>query len=71
MKLARNQIKRRIRPGVWEDAEGELHFILPEILAHLGWPDDEEHRRALTEILKETIQEVDSGAIIVERTGPD
>lgn len=71
MKLARNQIKRRIRPGVWEDAEGGLHFSLPDMLAHYGLPDDEEHRQALTETLVESIREANRDVIIIKRDDPD
>lgn len=43
----------RIAPGIWEDAEGGLHFSIPELLALVDLEDIPENREAVFAIVKE------------------
>jgi hypothetical protein len=53
---------------MWEDAEGNLHFSIPNALKAFGFPDTSEGRKAVAEIFKEAM---DMDAIIVDRPAPD
>ncbi len=38
---------RRLSPGAYVDADGGLHFSIPEMLQELGVPDTEQNREDL------------------------
>jgi hypothetical protein len=55
-----------IVPGVWADADGNLHFSVPELLAIFGWPDDDDHRALLEQTIREVVAKQFPGVPIVE-----
>ena len=42
-KLPRNQMRRRIAPGIWEDMEGNPHISVTELLDMVGLPNTPEN----------------------------
>ena len=59
-------LKERIGPGVWVDQAGALHWSIPELLTHFGWPDDAEHRQWVERVIKEKVLEQWPGTRIVD-----
>ena len=57
--------KGYVAPGIWIDGNDNLHFALPEILAHLNIPDTAENREIVAEIARRITTE--HGASLVER----
>lgn len=57
--------KRYIAPGIWIDGNDNVHFAVPEILAHLNVPDTPENREIVAEIARRITTE--HGAQLVER----
>lgn len=49
---------RRIAPGIWEDAEGHVHWSVPEILAFFDLTDTVENREQVIKTLREVHREV-------------
>jgi len=47
---------KRLGPGIYSEGE-TMHVDILELLEHLGWPDTEESRNELTEIVAECIRE--------------
>jgi hypothetical protein len=49
----KNQNPRKVfGPGVWIDDDGGMHFSVPDLLKHFGWPDDAEHRALVEQGIK-------------------
>lgn len=67
----RNQIKRRILPGLWFDMEDNAHFSIPEILAHLGMPDTPENHVLMRKAINDVIKREQPDAKIINRETPD
>lgn len=49
---------RRIAPGLWQDADGDLHFSVPELLALVELEDTPENRAAVVRSIEESIKTV-------------
>jgi len=71
MSSKRDQLGRRIAPGIWQDVEGNPHFSIPELLALVGLPDTPEHHDRLKASLRELLASEMPEAKIVERDHPD
>lgn len=69
-KLPRNQMKRRIAPGIWEDKDGDIHWSIPELLALVDLPDTAENRQIVTEMLRNMLRKAGS-PVIIDRAKPD
>lgn len=56
MNDGRNKLGKRLGPGIWEDADGHIHWSIPELLAMVDLPDTPENRdeviRMLTALMK-------------------
>lgn len=63
----RDICKRIIAPGVWEDADGNLHFAIPEILAHCDLEDTPENRALATQMAREALLVARPDVLIIER----
>lgn len=63
----RNKLGRRIGPGIWEDADGNPHFSIPELLALVGLDDTPENRERVTAMIRKMVHEQNPEAPIVER----
>lgn len=55
MSEKRNQLKRRIAPGFWEDQEGALHVSIPELCKVAGLEFNEENRKKIVEMLMQEV----------------
>jgi hypothetical protein len=58
---------QRIAPGIWADAAGDLHFSVPELLDHFGWPHDAEHIAMVEHVITESITKQFPGVPIVKQ----
>lgn len=67
----RNKLGKRIAPGIWEDASGNPHFSLPELLALVDLEDNPANRKAVTEMLRDLMKKKCPDAKIVERPTPN
>lgn len=47
---------RRVAPGIWLDANGDVHFSVPELLALVDLADTPENREAVVEMAIETFR---------------
>jgi hypothetical protein len=47
----------RLAPGVYDDNDGGLHLVLPELLAANGYTDTPEHRALIIEAMDSLLQE--------------
>lgn len=56
----------KIAPGIWSDRNGFLHFSVPDLLFHFGWPDDAHHRTLAIETIKRVCEEQFPGKPIVD-----
>jgi hypothetical protein len=61
-------LKRWLAPGAWEDANGNIHFALPDLLKHFGMADSPDNRRHLTRVIREIMEK--EGSSVVERPNP-
>jgi len=68
---ARNQFKRQLAPGIWEDMNGNPHFSLPELLALVGLEDTPEHRAKLAAKIRATIAEANPAKVRERATWND
>ncbi|MGI8996435.1 MAG: hypothetical protein ACR2GW_07150 [Pyrinomonadaceae bacterium] len=48
---------RRLSPGTYVDPEGVLHFVIPEMLAELGFPDTPQNREDLARYASQFLRE--------------
>jgi hypothetical protein len=71
MPAPRNTLKKRLGPGVWEDAEGGVHFSIPEILKFFYCIDTPETRAETEAMLKAEIAKQHPQIKIIIREGPD
>ena len=69
--LPRNQLGKRIAPGIWEDKEGTIHWSLTELMSLFELEDTPENRVRVTDILKRVMLETNPQATIIEREKPD
>lgn len=60
-------VARHIGPGVWEDANGNLHFSLPDILAFTGLPDTPDNQKKLAEMISTMVRKKEQDALIIQR----
>jgi hypothetical protein len=58
---------RRIAPGIWVDAAGDLHFSVPELLALFGWPDTPADRAELETVIREILAEQYPGVPVIHQ----
>ncbi len=70
-KLPRNQMRRRLAPGIWEDMEGNVHWSVTELLEFIEMEDTPANRTAVTEILNKIVRENVPKATIINREKPD
>ncbi len=66
----RNKLGRRIAPGMWEDADGNPHFSLPELLVFFELEDTPENRSIATKNIIEALRRDKPDLTIVERQTP-
>jgi hypothetical protein len=69
--LLRNQMKRRIAPGIWEDMEGGIHWSIPELLAMVGLPNTPENEQHVRAMMVELVRKHAPEQIIIHRAKPD
>jgi hypothetical protein len=65
--LNRNKLGRRIAPGIWEDADGHVHWSIPELLSLVGLDDTPENQQAARRIIEESLRKTDQDVVIVHR----
>lgn len=49
----RNQMAKRIAPGIWEDVDGHVHFSIPELLQLVDLPDTPENQARVLAMAKD------------------
>ncbi len=58
----------RLGAGVWVDDEGHMHFSVPELLEHFGWPHDAEHQAMVRSVIREELERRHGpGVQVIER----
>jgi hypothetical protein len=63
---------KRLGPGVWVDAEGALHFSIPELLEMIGLPATAENQEWAADLVREIIQREAPQAEVIEQSAcPD
>lgn len=67
----RNKLRHIISTGIWEDADGNPHFSLPDLLKMVDLEDTAENRKILTAMLHEVIAEHMPDATIIDRETTD
>ena len=70
-KLPRNQMRRRIAPGIWEDMEGNPHISVTELLDMVGLPNTPENCAAAMKSLNEIVRQQNPNATLINRGKPD
>jgi hypothetical protein len=71
--LTRTQVAQQqqggqyLKPGVWIDRDGGLHFSVPEILKHLGLPDTPADREMATHFIGELLRVQCPAATVIEQ----
>lgn len=66
----RNQLKRRIAVGVWEDMDGNLHLSEDELLDMVDLPKTPENRDELRKLIRMIVSKEVPTATLVERRTP-
>lgn len=51
------------------DRWGGFHFEIPNLLAELGWPDTPAHRAELTQVIRNEIERLVPGSVLIHRPG--
>jgi hypothetical protein len=54
----------RVAPGIWLDADGGVHFSVPELLALVALPNTPANRAIVTEMLTRELAQTGTAAII-------
>lgn len=67
----KNTIAYRLDEGAWVDTDGNLHFSVPDILAHFGVEDTPENRQVMMMQLQDILSKECPHAKIVERETPE
>jgi len=67
----RNNFKRQIAPGIWEDTAGGIHYNVPELLALFDLPDTPEDRARAMASIKDTLSKQVPWTKIIERHSPE
>jgi hypothetical protein len=67
----RDQLSRRIAPGIWEDVQGNPHWSIPELLQLFDLEDTPENRARVTDTIREVLLRKNPHATIVFRERPD
>jgi len=66
-----NQCRKLIKPGIWEDANGHLHYSIPDLLAVAGLENTPENHQAVKEMLVDLLKENGHEAPIIFRKSPN
>lgn len=67
----RNQLRRRIAPGIWEDRAGHIHWSIPELLKMVDLPETPENMAKVRAMLEEQMKTANPGVKIIHRERPD
>ena len=54
-------------PGIWVDRHEALHISVPELLEHFHWPDDDQHRALVLQVVREVFSKQAPHAEIIEQ----
>jgi hypothetical protein len=54
----RDQLSRRIAPGIWEDVQGNPHWSIPELLELMDLEDTPENRARVLDTIREVEREL-------------
>ncbi len=57
----RLKVKETICPGLWVDTNNELHVSITDILDHMGWPHDDEHKTFCEREIQKMIRKLQPG----------
>lgn len=67
----RNQLKRRLAPGFWEDQAGHLHISIPELLDHFDLPDTPENQAEVRRMMENLLHQHCPTTQIIHREQPE
>lgn len=67
----RNQLGKRIAPGIWEDADGCTHFSIPELLALFELEDTPQNHEIVKHNIASMFKEHHPDQAVVFRSSPD
>jgi hypothetical protein len=71
VRTPRDTLKKQWAPGIWEDIEGNIHWSIPDLLAHVGLPNTKENRARAKETLERMIAQHQGRAIYREHPDPE
>lgn len=71
MNEGRNKLMKRHGPGIWEDADGHIHWSIPELLAMVELPDTPENRESVKQMLLDMMKKGAPNAQIIFRQTPE
>lgn len=71
MNEGRNKLGRRITTGIWEDANGHIHFSIPDLLALFDLPNTPENQEEVKTMLMDLMKKNRPNAPVIFRKSPD
>jgi hypothetical protein len=54
--LGRNTMAKRIAPGIWQDADGNVHFSVPEMMKQSGIENTPENLKECMELCRQVAE---------------
>ena len=66
----KNTMAANLGSGMWIDADGNLHFSIPDMLDSFGLPHTEENWNAMKQIAMEIVKKESPNTPIIYRESP-
>jgi hypothetical protein len=63
-------MRERIAPGIWRDANGDIHWSITELLEMVDLPDTPEHRAKVEKMLEDLMRREKPDVKIIKRPHP-
>jgi rhamnogalacturonyl hydrolase YesR len=63
-------MRERIAPGIWRDANGDIHWSIPELLEMVELEDTPENRARVEKMLEDLMRKEHPEAKIIKRPHP-
>lgn len=67
----RNKLSHIISTGIWEDADGNMHFNVPDLLKMVDLEDTAENREKVKAMVHEIVAEYIPDTTIIDRETTD
>lgn len=66
----RDTLRERIAPGIWRDANGDIHWSIPELLAMVEFEDTPENQAQVEKMLEDLMRKENPDVKIIKRKHP-